>query len=220
MKCDNAVDLIIDSLMSTLEEEQQKLLSEHLQSCASCAAEARKMNELWKGMGELSAPPAAPHAAIEFGRRLVSRPSRRRVAPLLQAAAAVALFLLGSTAGFLVRGDGAPSGVPSAGPTTFLFLVRGEDPPGVPGTAVVQEYRDWALSLASEGRLAGANKLTDEPGRWISGSPAGEARTRSDVSGYFLVNASDYDEAIEIARTSPHVGYGGTFEIRQIDPTN
>jgi hypothetical protein len=85
---------------------------------------------------------------------------------------------------------------------------------------VVQEYRDWAVSLASDGRLAGANKLTDEPGRWISGSPAGEIRTRSDVSGYFLVNASDYDEAIEIARASPHIGYGGTFEIRQVDVTN
>jgi hypothetical protein len=220
MKCDNAIDLIVDSLMDSLEEEQQKLLEEHLQSCESCAAEARKMNELWAGLGDLNLSRAAPQAPVEFGRRLATRPRRRPVAPLLQAAAAAALFLLGSTAGFLVRGEGAPSAVPSAGPTTFLFLVRGEEPQGVPGSAVVQEYRDWAVSLASDGRLAGANKLTDEPGRWISGSPAGEIRTRSDVSGYFLVNASDYDEAIEIARASPHIGYGGTFEIRQVDVTN
>jgi hypothetical protein len=83
----------------------------------------------------------------------------------------------------------------------------------------VREYRDWALSLADEGRLAGANKLINEPGRWLSGSTA-DSRTTSDIQGYFLVQASGYGEALEIAAASPHVRYGGTFEIRQIDPVN
>jgi hypothetical protein len=101
------------------------------------------------------------------------------------------------------------------------LLVRGEEPQGAAqGEVLVQEYRDWASSLAADGRLMGANKLTDEPGRWISGSPAGDPRTQSDVSGYFLVNASSYTEATEIAGSSPHIRYGGTFEIRQVDPVN
>ena len=85
---------------------------------------------------------------------------------------------------------------------------------------MVGEYQAWAGSLARQGQLVGANKLKDEPGRWISAPTAGETRSRSDVSGYFLVSASGYDEAVEIAGSSPHIKYGGTFEIREVDPVN
>jgi hypothetical protein len=221
MKCENAVDFIVDSLMDSLDEEQRKDLSAHIQSCESCAAEAEKMSAIWKGLGELRVPKAAPQAAFEFGRRLSAEQSRRRYAPLLRAAASIALVLLGATGGFLARGSGSLPSAPPTGASTFLFLVRGEQPQGsVPGETLVQEYRDWASSLADEGRLAGANKLKDEPGSWVSGSTAGESRTRSDIQGYFVVRASSYSEALEIAGTSPHIRYGGTFEIRQIDPTN
>jgi hypothetical protein len=105
--------------------------------------------------------------------------------------------------------------------STFLFLVRGEEPQAaVSGDTLVREYQAWASSLAQQGRLVGANKLMDEPGRWISAPTLGETRTRSDVSGYFLVSAAGYDEAVEIAGSSPHIRYGGTFEIRQVDPVN
>ena len=219
MKCENAADLIIDSLMDSLDEEQRKDLSAHIQSCESCATEAEKMSAIWKGLGELRVPKPAPRAAFEFGRRLSAERRRRRYAPLLRAAASIALVLVGAAGGFLARGAESPSGALPAGTSTFLLLVRGEEPEGtVPGESLVQEYRDWASSLADEGRLAGANKLTDEPGRWISGSTAGESRTRSDIQGYFLVHASSYGEALEIAGASPHIRYGGTFEIRQIDP--
>jgi hypothetical protein len=221
MKCENAVDLIVDSLMDTLDDEEQQALSAHLQACAACRAEAEKMKALWDGLGELRVPAARPQAAFEFGRRLSTVRSRRPLAPPLQAAAAMALFVIGGAVGFMVGGSGAPPGPPSADSSTFLLLVRGEEPQGAAqGEVLVQEYRDWASSLAADGRLMGANKLTDEPGRWISGSPAGDPRTQSDVSGYFLVNASSYTEATEIAGSSPHIRYGGTFEIRQVDPVN
>lgn len=221
MKCENAVDLIVDSLMDSLDEEQRKDLSAHIQSCESCAAEAEKMSAIWKGLGELRAPGPAPQAAFEFGRRLSAERSRRRYTPLFRAAASIALLLLGAAGGsFLARGDGSPPIAQPTGAPTFLLLVRGAHPEAsVPGERLVQEYREWASSLADEGRLAGANKLTDEPGRWLSGSAA-EGRTRSDIQGYFLVHASSYSEALEIAGASPHIRYGGTFEIRQIDPVN
>ena len=81
----------------------------------------------------------------------------------------------------------------------------------------MSEYRDWAQSLANGGVLVDANKLADEPGRWVSGLPSGDSRERSDVSGYFVISAADYGEAERIAMGSPHIGFGGTFEIRQID---
>jgi anti-sigma factor RsiW len=85
MKCDNAIDLIVDSLMDSLEEEQQKLLEEHLQSCESCAAEARKMNELWAGLGDLNLSRAAPQAPVEAApaSRCTAPSGRRGRHPLL-----------------------------------------------------------------------------------------------------------------------------------------
>jgi hypothetical protein len=220
MKCENAVDLIVDSLMDSLDDGEQQALLAHLQACAACRAEAEKMKALWDGLGELRIPAARPQAAFEFGRRLSTARSRRRPAPSLQAAAAMALFVIGGAVGFLVGGGGSPPGAPSTD-TSFLLLVRGEEPQGaVQGEALVQEYQAWAASLANDGRLVGANKLTDEPGRWISGAGVGDQRTESDVSGYFVVNAASYGEAMEIAQSSPHIRYGGTFEIREIDPVN
>jgi hypothetical protein len=221
MNCEHAVDLIVDSLLDKVDDERRRELTAHIESCRSCAAEAERMGELWRGLGELNPPAAAPHAALELGRRLATARRQHRYAPLLRAAAGVVLVLLGGAGGYVIRGDGSPQGVPAPGVSTFLLLVRGEEPRGpVTGDRLVLEYQAWAASLADEGRLVGANKLTDEPGRWISAPAAGETRTRSDVSGYFLVSASGYDEALEIAESSPHIRYGGTFEIRQIDPVN
>ncbi len=222
MKCEHAVDLIIDSLMDSLDEEQRAELAAHIESCESCAAEAEKMGSIWKDFGELKVPESAPQAAFEFGRRLAAERNRRRYAPLLRAASSIALLLIGAGAGsFLTRSGEAPPSPPSTGASTFLLLVRGGPSQGpIPGERLVREYRDWALALADEGRLAGANKLTDEPGRWLSGGATTETRTSSDIQGYFLVHASSYEEALEIAAASPHIRYGGTFEIRQIDPTD
>ena len=37
------------------------------------------------------------------------------------------------------------------------------------------------------------------------------------MGGFFIVKASDYSEAVEISESCPHLGYGGTIELRQID---
>jgi hypothetical protein len=36
------------------------------------------------------------------------------------------------------------------------------------------------------------------------------------ISGYFLVQVPDADAALDAARRSPHLKYGGTIEIRAI----
>ena len=221
MKCDNAVDLIVDSLMDSLDEDQRQALSAHVQSCPSCAAEAARMKGIWQGLGELSVPAASPQAAFDFGRRVLAMRRRPRIAQPMLAAAAVGLLMIGGVSGFMIRGGETPPDPPSAQASAFLFLVRGEvSDETLRGEDLVAEYRSWAASLADQGRLLGSNKLMDEPGRWISGSAAGDSRTQSDVGGYFLVNAASYSEAVAIAGSSPHVRYGGTFEIRQIDPLN
>lgn len=80
--------------------------------------------------------------------------------------------------------------------------------------AIVQEYGGWAGSLAEEGRLVAAEKLTDAP-RWVGDA----APASSNISGFFLITAASEAEALEIARQSPHARYGGVLEVREVEPT-
>jgi len=89
---------------------------------------------------------------------------------------------------------------------------------------VIQKYMAWGDRLRKDGVLHDGQKLTDEPGRVIRSS-GGQTRvtdgpyseTKEVLGGYYTVTAADYDGAIAIARTCPHVDYGGTIEVRQVD---
>lgn len=90
--------------------------------------------------------------------------------------------------------------------------------------AIIQEYTDWRVKIAAEGRLAGANKLKDEGGRHLSrhnhefrvvDGPYTEAKEV--MGGYFIIKATSYDEAVEISKQCPHLKYGGWIELREIE---
>lgn len=89
---------------------------------------------------------------------------------------------------------------------------------------VVQEYGDWAKSMGAAGKLAGGEKLADEGGRVLR-KKSGDAvvtdgpfaESKEVLGGYFLVNAASYDEAVEIAKSCPHMKYGACTHVRQID---
>ena len=38
------------------------------------------------------------------------------------------------------------------------------------------------------------------------------------VGGYFMVKAADYEEAVTLSKTCPHLRYGGRIELREIHP--
>jgi hypothetical protein len=90
--------------------------------------------------------------------------------------------------------------------------------------AVVAEYKSWGDSLNSRGILHGSQKLKDEGGRHLAArgkeilvtdGPFAEAKEV--LGGYFLVEARSYDEAVEMAKTCPHLKYEGRIEIREVD---
>lgn len=90
---------------------------------------------------------------------------------------------------------------------------------------VIQRYGAWAGKLAQEGRLAGGEKLTDDAGRILRRS--GDKTTVKDgpfsetkevFGGYFLINAENYDDAVEICQDCPHLDYG-TIELRGVEST-
>lgn len=90
---------------------------------------------------------------------------------------------------------------------------------------IVGEYSAWRSRLESEGRLVAGNKLKDEGGRELSSPRAEEVRvidgpyaeTKEVVSGFFILRADDYDHAVEISKSCPHLIYGSRIEIRQLE---
>lgn len=93
--------------------------------------------------------------------------------------------------------------------------------------AVIAEYVAWSQKLAGEGKLVGGQKLKDEGGKHLNGfgsefrstdGPFAEAKEV--VGGIFTIDASSYDEAVEISKDCPHLKYGGWIEVREVEPTH
>ncbi len=91
---------------------------------------------------------------------------------------------------------------------------------------IILEYKSWSRSVAEAGKLAGGQKLRDEGGRMLTNTngdfrvtdgPFAEAKEV--IGGFFMIKAADYDEAVEISRTCPHLTYGGRIELREVEPT-
>lgn len=139
-------------------------------------------------------------------------------------AASLVLFMLGGMTG--VWWASAPA--PKKDMPEFLLLLRASPEQSQSRSAdeelrLVKEYSAWAGTIGQEGLLIGGEKLKEETRSLraadglISTSvaqnePGGEA-----IAGYFLILAKDYEHALTIARTCPHLKYGGSIEVRQID---
>jgi hypothetical protein len=89
---------------------------------------------------------------------------------------------------------------------------------------VIEKYVAWGGRLRAAGVLEGGQKLADEPGRVMRGSN-GQVRvtdgpyseTKEVLGGYYIVSASGYDQAVDLARDCPHLEYGGAIEVREVD---
>jgi hypothetical protein len=90
--------------------------------------------------------------------------------------------------------------------------------------AVTKEYMAWTDRIRAEGRHKAGDKLTDDAGKVItpqSGRPSVTdgpyAESKEVVGGYYIISASDYDDACNLAATCPHLKFGGRIEVRQIE---
>jgi hypothetical protein len=104
----------------------------------------------------------------------------------------------------------------------FIYLFRGGMGNGSPEImqSQMQKWLEWIERLTREGKylageplmpggkqLAGTQKtVTDGP--FVEGKEV--------VGGFFMINASSYEEAVEIAKDFPEYNYGGTVEVRQV----
>jgi len=89
---------------------------------------------------------------------------------------------------------------------------------------VIEKYMAWGARLKKAGVWSASHKLTDEPGKVMRGKGPGVrvtdgpySETKEILGGYYLIEVESYDQAMDQARDCPHLEYGGTIEVRQVD---
>lgn len=87
---------------------------------------------------------------------------------------------------------------------------------------IIERYTAWSAGLAERGRMVDGIKLQDDGGRVMSrsgGKPSvrdgAYAEAKEVIGGVFVIRASDYDEAVELASDCPHIEYG-TILVREV----
>jgi hypothetical protein len=159
------------------------------------------------------APPPELEARIVSALREQALLKARRTVPWLQATAAIVVFAGGMLIGRTMPARPATSAAIAGGPR-FLFMLT-DAPAVVDDRLRAEEYRQWAIDQQSAGRQITGERLADTGVGVVSGGSAPIAAP--EVQGFFIVSASSIDDAVAVARSSPHVRAGGTIIVRPID---
>ena len=107
----------------------------------------------------------------------------------------------------------------------FLLLLH-QDPSGMQRTSpeemqkAVEKYMAWTKKPFT----IDSKRLAPEPGRVIRGNRGGKPRvadgpyseTKEVLGGFYLIEADNYDDAVQKTLDHPHLEYGGTIEVREL----
>lgn len=89
--------------------------------------------------------------------------------------------------------------------------------------AILRHVIDWSADLERRGKLVAVDGLKSG-GKTVRRKGAGfvvdgpYAEGRDAVLGFYILEVTDLDEALALARESPHAGLGGATEVREIAP--
>lgn len=86
------------------------------------------------------------------------------------------------------------------------------------------KYGAFREKLKDRKQWVAGQKLADEPGRVLR-SKEGKivatdgpySETKEWLGGFFLIDVPNYNAAVEVSRECPHLEYGGTIEVREVD---
>ncbi|HEY9153669.1 MAG TPA: YciI family protein [Opitutaceae bacterium] len=110
-------------------------------------------------------------------------------------------------------------------PSQFLLLYReASDRPEVSPAEMQRIFNEWMAWLntqRNENRLIASNRLNDA-GKVLRGSTSVTdrpfAEAKEVVGGFVVITAENLDHATQIARSCPGLSYGGSMEVRPIEP--
>ena len=86
------------------------------------------------------------------------------------------------------------------------------------------KYGVYGQKLREKKQWVAGHKLADEPGRVlrnksgkIQATDGPYSETKEWLGGFYLIEAPNYNAAVEISRECPHLEFGGTIEVREVD---
>src|SRR3954452_18690105 len=105
----------------------------------------------------------------------------------------------------------------------FMLIFQG-NPNGVQSPEAMQahmgKWMSWIERLNQQGKnvagepLVPGGKLVTGPNKTVTDGPYTEGKEI--VGGFFIVNAKDLAEAVEISKEYPDYEHGGAVQVRQI----
>jgi len=111
----------------------------------------------------------------------------------------------------------------------FMVVLRGGDPElkkysSTEVQQIMEKYYTWVENLRRTGRYRGGSPLK-EGSKVLSGhkgdlvviQDARYAASAQALSGYFLIDAPTFGEAVEVAKSCPALAHGETVEVLELD---
>jgi hypothetical protein len=208
-----------------IDPAQRSALENHLATCNECRVAVESLAAADRALRAWgTASPPAPSTRVTPG-----APARSRPWIPVAVAAALAGITFGSVGGYLAGSRVAvtPTTVtatataPTDTRASFVLLLEEPASQWPPATALARPgYFEWMDSLMLRGQYEDGIRLAEDDGWYLPQEgapaiPAGERPASSgNFSGMFVIRARDYDEAVAIARASPHLNYGGVLVRR------
>ena len=110
--------------------------------------------------------------------------------------------------------------------STYMILMRENDRAwaGLPPEEqqrLLQKYYDWVAELREKGAFVDGNPLSYDGARLLKTVDGAVVdgpftETKEVLTGYFVVEAEGWDEALELARGCPGLIHGETVELREV----
>ncbi len=105
----------------------------------------------------------------------------------------------------------------------YMLLLYEDDSYQAPAPGKMEErigeYSQWAQDVAATGKYVTGEKLTDDSLLLLPGGERSDvipAAKQGVLEGYFVITAGDLEEAASIAKSCPHLRYGGAVSVRRI----
>lgn len=226
MTCERAKELLIDSLVETLDDDRLAELKEHLAGCESCAEEAAGYEHLWRCLDTVAVPQRRADSesrlqesvrrefGIEIGAAPATSTATGRPWPGWKIAASLSLIALGSvlTIGLQNYFDTDDPGTDDRG-RYLLIMTDSQETPAM-ADQVRQEFQAWVAELIDQGIMETGIGLAAGP---PTGIPPQGPLMDDAVSGFIVIRAADAQEALRISLSSPLLDYGGLVDVRELD---